>query len=1097
MILQCPNCHKSVETQAGSIGITCPACGYVDEQTASDWDQTLSGRDSVHVTTDKSESSSSSGKEWVGKEIGDYSIIDKLGQGGMGLVLLAIQKSAERKVALKVIRDDLMHDLDESRAEESVARFKSEAMAAARLEHEHIVTVYEVGQLEGYHYFSMQLVTGKSLGQIGKSRQLAPREVARFIVPICRALQHAHSHGILHRDIKPGNIMVDQEGRPFLTDFGLAKWFEDDDHSMTRSGQIVGTASYMSPQQAIDSSQATIACDVYSLGATIYRLLTGRPPFDQGSLVEVLRQVIHEPPVPPSRICKTIDSDMDTIVLKCLEKEPAKRYRTADELGDELKRFLDGEPIMARPIKRRERFWRWCKRKPLIASLAASAIVLLLSTVVASTVGYINVSKANEDTRKNLRSALLAQAIGMQSSTEAGRRERALTALTEAAEIEPGVDLRNEYARYLDQPDIEEIRDIQVPGWKSNGNSYAEAIANTDRIIAVPDGGNPIEIDSQTGQIVKNFQELGPFQRGFVRNSSFLAKISNNGEYLAGNSNTGRAVEIWDFRSLKKLGELKNENGVPVDLESLVFHPQGSSIFCAGYADQSNAAIQFYRYSLPELELLESWQNQAVSVDCLRIVNDEFLIARLGDEVERVVIWKQVKGSKKTEEINEIPFSDAKSNENLERGIAIDMEFQRIYCGDANGYFGFREFPSGDPIDQALLGRHAKSVTAIDISPDGRWVISCGQDRELKIWDKISGNIVAEIKIDADRAINAQWFSGGSKLLADSENGIKIWRFLQPISKQLLAKDMDGRPLLGVTPFALRFSPQGDSLFYSCAGFLGRLDLSKIDDGFVSLKSEEAGSEIFVSQTGKQYALYTPFLTNDQPLKIYSVDSPQAVQSIEKNAKAPIVDLTETTDGRIIVTEFQNAELLTVNQLNPEKVLYQHELEGRGGFAQAFVTSSGDRIALLSSESGMFDIFDLNTGAVVFQTKMEWQELRMTLHGDLLLYRDDTNLVIVDVESGKKLNKLPLKVKPTNRFEISGDGQFVVVMDESDGRIDLHDTEGNLQLRLYHKEVSPVWIAISNTGKWLAVCDSIGAVKIWDLELLRSELRNGGVLPAN
>jgi hypothetical protein len=319
--------------------------------------------------------------------LGRYEPIRELGRGGMGVVYLARQTALKRSVALKMLSGPLA-------GEEAIARFRHEAEAVARLQHPNIVGIYEIGEQDGAPFLALEYIEGGSLADRLDGTPWAGQPAARFVAILARAVHHAHERGIVHRDLKPANILLSFPTRttplldavPKVSDFGLAKRL-DAASGLSRTGDILGTPNYMAPEQAEGRTKAIgPASDVYALGALLYELITGRPPHRADSVIETVRQVVHEEPLAPRLLNHRIDRDLETICLRCLHKMPERRYESAAALTDDLDRYLRGEPILARPVSRTERAWRWCRRNPSRAALSAviglCAIMLLVFAVL-------------------------------------------------------------------------------------------------------------------------------------------------------------------------------------------------------------------------------------------------------------------------------------------------------------------------------------------------------------------------------------------------------------------------------------------------------------------------------------------------------------------------------------------------------------------------------------------------------------------------------------------------------------------------------------------------------------------------------------------
>jgi hypothetical protein len=351
------------------------------------------------------------------RPFGAYELLEEIGRGGMGVVYKARQVGLNRLVAVKMIRGGTHVGAD------ALGRFRVEGKAIARLQHPNVVQIFEVGDLNGLPYFSLEFVDGSSLARKLAGEPQPPRYAAALVQAIARGIQAAHERGIVHRDLKPHNVLVTAGGTPKVTDFGLAKQL-DDDLCQTQTGAVMGTPPYMAPEQAAGrTKEIGPSADVYGLGAILYEMLTGRPPFRGTSVSETLEQVIKSEAVPPRRLQPKVPRDLETICLKCLQKEPKQRYLTAGALADDLRRFLAGEPIQARPVGQGERLWRWCRRNPALAAALTVAVALLVGGTAVSS--YFAVAEATQaETARKEKAEAVAARDALKESNAKLRQER-------------------------------------------------------------------------------------------------------------------------------------------------------------------------------------------------------------------------------------------------------------------------------------------------------------------------------------------------------------------------------------------------------------------------------------------------------------------------------------------------------------------------------------------------------------------------------------------------------------------------------------------------------------------------------------------------
>jgi eukaryotic-like serine/threonine-protein kinase len=495
------------------------------------------------------------------RSFGDYELIELIAQGGMGVVYKARQKSLNRMVALKTVLFGPLASPD------FVKRFQAEAVAAASLQHPNIVAIHDVGIHGGQHFFVMDYVDGPSLAQVAGRQPLPPRRAAGYLKTIAEAIHYAHEHGILHRDLKPSNVLIDSQDQPRVTDFGLAKSLCDAQLSasssqLTLSWEVLGSPSYIPPEQALGKrGKVSRQSDVYALGATLYHLVTGRPPFQGETVTEVLQQVLNTEPLAPRLLQPSLPRDLETICLKCLEKEIPRRYQSAQELADDLGRFLEDKPIRARPVGALGKAGKWCRRRPALAAMG---------TALALT-GAVGLTGVIWQSRRASKNALLARqsayAADMKLAQGAVDGRDIGSAMSLLNRYEPSgdsqADVRHWEWRYLWQlsQSDELLRLHRYPD-----KIRALAVSKDGKFLAVQTAGDKAALwDLTTQRPITEFPNSGLEAIAFSPDDRLLA--------VAGQSPLGEAtVDLWDVLSRERKATLSYTSPV----RSLAFSPGGS-----------------------------------------------------------------------------------------------------------------------------------------------------------------------------------------------------------------------------------------------------------------------------------------------------------------------------------------------------------------------------------------------------------------------------------------------------------------------------------------------------------------------------------------
>jgi WD40 repeat protein/tRNA A-37 threonylcarbamoyl transferase component Bud32 len=726
-----------------------------------------------------------------GVVIPGYEVLGELGRGGMGVVYKARQAKLNRVVALKMI----LSGAHAGSAERQ--RFLTEAEAVARLQHPNIVQIHEIGEADGYPFFSLEFCPGGSLAARLNGTPLPPAEAAPLVEALARAVQAAHQAGVVHRDLKPANVLLLSDGTPKITDFGLAKKL-DDASGQTASGAIMGTPSYMAPEQAEGKSKEIgPAADVYALGAVLYELLTGRPPFRAATPLDTVLQVISEEPVPPSRLVAKLPRDLETICLKCLHKEPRKRYASAAELADDLQRFQKGEPIRARPVGRAERAWRWCRRNPVVAGLTATAVLL----AVVATLGYLQAAAARDRANRQLYHSLVGQAQALRLARVEGFRPRVESLLAEAARLDTSQvsreELRQEAVAALGdsvgfEPTVMEDKGVAVTALAAHPHARQVAVGLADgtilirdtgtgslagtlrehgsRVLAVtfrPDGTQLISVDA--GGVCKRWE---PGAAAAWRCTSTVATppptvsaLDSGGRCLAAVAQGGSDVQVWDLA--RKAAPTRLDPG-EWKVNCLAVSPDGALVAAGSTRDNDNGILLWnvgdprapshLLLSLgPITKVVFSPDGKLLACGCdegLALLDAPSLRERSFQRLDTV-------GSVAFSADNQFLAFGTITNRVKVLSISTNRELMAVRCpGRGNAEvrdvaFGaegatlaaraagaVRVWNLAAAPEKLVLAGHPRGVPCVSFRPDGKLLASGSKDQTVKLWDPTDGRLV-------------------------------------------------------------------------------------------------------------------------------------------------------------------------------------------------------------------------------------------------------------------------------------------------------------------------------------------------------------------